>query len=91
MRAEAIVWACGPRNHHGGLNPGDCGALEAMAAAYQPRGRASDQADAAASVGLPLPGSPFPMPAYPYDVLPYAFVVLLAAASAWSLARPRGW
>jgi len=45
----------------------------------------------AASVGLPLPGSPFPMPAYPYDVLPYAFVVLLAAASAWSLARPRGW
>jgi hypothetical protein len=45
----------------------------------------------AASVGLPLPGSPFPMPAYPYDVLPYAFVLLLAAASAWSLARPRGW
>lgn len=45
----------------------------------------------AASVGLPLPGSPFPVPAYPYDVLPYAFVLLLAAASAWSLARPRGW
>jgi hypothetical protein len=45
----------------------------------------------AATVGLPLPGSPFPVPAYPYDVLPYAFVLLLAAASAWSLARPRGW
>ena len=45
----------------------------------------------AATVGLPLPGSPFPVPAYPYDVLPYAFVLLLAAASAWSLVRPRGW
>jgi amino acid transporter len=45
----------------------------------------------AAAVGLPLPGSPFPVPAYPYDVLPYAFVLLLAAASAWSLVRPRGW
>ena len=57
MRAEAIVWACGPRNHHGGLNPGDCGALEAMAAAYQPRGRASDQADAAASSSTNAYGS----------------------------------
>jgi len=44
----------------------------------------------AASVGLPLPGSPFPMPAFPYDVLPYLFALLLAAASTWSLTRPRG-
>lgn len=44
----------------------------------------------AASVGLPLPGSPFPLPVFPYDVLPYVFALLLSAASAWSLTRPRG-
>jgi amino acid transporter len=43
----------------------------------------------AASVGLPLPGRPFPMPAFPYDVLPWAFAILLAAASVWSLSRTR--
>ena len=44
----------------------------------------------AASVGLPLPGSPFPVPAYPYDVLPYAFVLLRTTVAPLArISRPK--